>query len=305
MAKERKVSEDEVESLMREVQDADGGGNNNNNNSKTSTMKETVKGSSTVWKVLVVILMGLLMLFATDSIELKTTKGKVEEGVPKNSGGDTGSDSGSANDTVTEPTTKATPKAKEVKDNKKQEQVDTTPVVYENETPRITYKTRGQPMPDALRQKQTTKWGEWKPMTKERQPHDFYKDYPNRDVPRDKFPSTAWQLDKEYMTQFLTQGKDLVMRAMEAILAEYGHGVDDEPGVPFSNRSAMFNLRRYNVTEKKFDKFGGVGGNDKQDGGWTTDRTWGGLQRRILHAIMTEDAFIFAMAGHSASAGHG
>jgi hypothetical protein len=297
MAKERKVSEDEVDSLMRKVQDAGGGGNNNNSNSNSnsnsSTMKETVKGSSTtMWKVLVVILMGLLMLFATDSIELKTTKGNWPKGVPKNSG----------NATVTEPTTKATPKAKEVKNNKKQ---DTTPVVYENETPRVTYKTRGRPMPDALRQNQTLKWGEWKPMAKERQPHDFYKDYPNRDVPRDKFPSTAWQLDKEYMTQFLTQGKDLVMRAMEAILAEYGHGVDDEPGVPFSNRSAMFNLRRYNVTEKKFDKFGGVGGNDKQDGGWTTDRTWGGLQRRILHAIMTEDAFIFAMAGHSASAGHG
>jgi hypothetical protein len=68
----------------------------------------------------------------------------------------------------------------------------------------------------------------------------------------------------------------------------------------------MFNLRRYDdVTEKTFDKFGGVGANDNQDVGCTTDRSWGGLQRRILHAIMTEDAFIFSMAGHSAPAGHG
>ncbi len=104
------------------------------------------------------------------------------------------------------------------------------------------------------------------------------------------------------MKEFLTQGKDLVMRAMEAILAEYGHGLDDEPGVSFANRSAMFNLRRYNLTSETFDKNGKING---QDGGWTSDRSWEGLKRRILHAIMTEDSFNFAMAGHSSSAGHG
>jgi hypothetical protein len=158
-------------------------------------------------------------------------------------------------------------------------------------------------MPEVLAKELTSKWGEWKKMNKERPQHDFYKDYPNRDVPRDKFPSNAWQLDKDYMKQFLTQGKDLVMRAMEAILAEYGHGVDDEPGVSFADRAAMFNLRRYNLAETKLDKNGGL--DVAQDGGWTTDRSWEGLKRRILHAIMTEDSFNFAMAGHSSSAGHG
>ena len=40
-------------------------------------------------------------------------------------------------------------------------------------------------------------------------------------------------------------------------------------------------------------------------GGWTTPGSWKGLKRRLLHAIMTEDSFVFAMGGHSSSAGHG
>jgi hypothetical protein len=41
------------------------------------------------------------------------------------------------------------------------------------------------------------------------------------------------------------------------------------------------------------------------NGGWTTKKSWEGLKRRLLHAVMTEDSFVFAMGGHSAAAGHG
>ena len=40
-------------------------------------------------------------------------------------------------------------------------------------------------------------------------------------------------------------------------------------------------------------------------GGWTTQKSWSGLVQRLLHAIMTEDVFVFAMGGASAAAGHG
>ena len=43
--------------------------------------------------------------------------------------------------------------------------------------------------------------------------------------------------------------------------------------------------------------------NDK--GGWTTQTSWDGLKRRLLHAIMTEDTFVFAMGGHGAAQGLG
>jgi hypothetical protein len=313
MVKEFKVGDEEVESLMDEVQDH-GKGKGEHKSNKTIIVKETTHSSSTVLKVLTVILVGLVTLFATDSIELKNAnQGALKQGavldkviVPDGNG---------ENIIVTKKPTTAEKKGtvgvhektkEEVQEKRngpavvvqeKKKKGPELPMVYENETPRHSYKNRGQPMPEALAKEQTSKWGEWKPMTKERPQHDFYKDHPSRDVPRAKFPSNAWQLNKDYMEQFLTQGKDLVMRAMEAILSEYGHGVDDEPGATFANRSAMFHLRRYNLTTPKITAI--------EDGGWTSNRSWEGLKRRLLHAIMTEDSFNFAMAGHSASAGHG
>jgi hypothetical protein len=43
------------------------------------------------------------------------------------------------------------------------------------------------------------------------------------------------------------------------------------------------------------------------DGGWTTERSFDGLARRILHAVMTEDQFTLVMTGHSlvSPPGHG
>jgi len=41
------------------------------------------------------------------------------------------------------------------------------------------------------------------------------------------------------------------------------------------------------------------------NGGWTTKRSFEGLVRRLLHAIMTNGTFTVALAGHSAAAGHG
>lgn len=44
---------------------------------------------------------------------------------------------------------------------------------------------------------------------------------------------------------------------------------------------------------------------DRGIGGWTTKRSFEGLVRRLLHAIMTNDTFAVVVAGHSAAAGHG
>jgi len=98
----------------------------------------------------------------------------------------------------------------------------------------------------------------------------------------------------------LPQGIALAERAMEAILAEYGHGKSDEPDKDFDERSAMFRLNMYNLTEAN-----PWTANYCSDGGWTTQDSYDGLVRRILHAIMAEDTFTFVMGGHSAAAAHG
>ena len=41
------------------------------------------------------------------------------------------------------------------------------------------------------------------------------------------------------------------------------------------------------------------------NGGWTTESSYEGLVRRLLHAMMTNDDFVVVIGGHSAAAGHG
>jgi hypothetical protein len=137
------------------------------------------------------------------------------------------------------------------------------------------------------------KWGNWKlEDNKERPTTDFYATYPNRDVPRKEFPDNAWQIDKTWLSKFLPESIALVDRAINAILDEYGQ--------PKDGSSQLFQV-------EKHEKW--IGQMEKQkcstQGGCTTTASWDNLKRRLLHAVMTEDMFVFAMGGHSSAAGHG
>lgn len=144
------------------------------------------------------------------------------------------------------------------------------------------YLTRAQPVTD---QKELDKWGKWTLVDTKRSSRpgdDFYQQYSHRDVPWDDFPAlTAWQKDSDYLPKFLEEGIALVERAMEAILTEYGYGKDRDDR-PFEERIQLLNT--VNSLQKGSDSYKG-------------------LVRRILHSIVTEDTFTFAMAGHSAAAG--
>lgn len=153
---------------------------------------------------------------------------------------------------------------------------------------------------EARRQEIIQEWGSWtlvddKRMQRPQQ--DFYQEYPHRDVPRSKFPAQSWQLDTDYLAKFLPESIQLVQRAQTAILAEYGHTNDHDNSSSLSS-SEMFRIFRYNSSETVTDT-------GSRQGGWTTESSWQSLVKRILHAIMTEDSFVFAMGGHSAAAGHG
>ena len=182
------------------------------------------------------------------------------------------------------------------------------------------YHPRGRTMSETEREVLTSKWGSWMldgndddTITKGRHsPHDFYSEFLNRDVPNDKFPTNSWQHDIEYVEQFVNESTDLVGRAMEAILSEYGHGKVHYPNNTFEERSTMFHVQIYDDTN---NSDGEIPYNDIDDddittsnndkGGWTTQTSWDGLKRRLLHAIMTEDTFVFAMGGHGAAQGLG
>jgi hypothetical protein len=164
------------------------------------------------------------------------------------------------------------------------------------------YVRRGKPLDDAEKAKLADTWGSWTFVDQNannRPSADFYADYPHRDIPFDKIPETSWQKDPAYLASFLPEAQALVERAMEAILAEYGHSKFDEPQMDFEKRSDMFSLTMLDL--EKGEKFPKTASN----AGCTTKRSFDGLVRRILHAIMSEDTFNFVMGGHSSAAGHG
>jgi hypothetical protein len=142
-------------------------------------------------------------------------------------------------------------------------------------------------------------WGKWEFVDKkaaQRPKEDYCGQFPNRDIPRDKFPANAWQTDTEYLKDWLDQGTKLVDRALEAILSEYGRGKNDEPGKSFEEREKeMF---QWLIIEPKTNP---PGKNLVSEAGWTTQKSFEGLTRRVLHSIVTQDPFTFVVGGHSAA----
>lgn len=175
---------------------------------------------------------------------------------------------------------------------------------------RHTYQRRGRPLTETEKTDYAKEWGSWTFVDptpkKERPKNDYYNEYPNRDIPRNKFPTNAWQTDTQYLTAFLKEAKELVERSMEVILAEYGYGKNDLPEEDFETRynKSPFKLEFANEEEerRKLIEYNKL---DLSHGGWTTQRSYDGLVRRLLHAIMTEDRFVLVTGGHSAAAGHG
>jgi hypothetical protein len=171
---------------------------------------------------------------------------------------------------------------------------------------------------DETDQKQIAdKWGSWTfadPMvtatpeklsfkSKDRPRDDYYVNYPSRDVPRGQFPPNAWQTDEMFLSQFLPEAQALVLRSMEGILTEYGHGKDQEPDRSLEQRSDMFLVRVSNNTSAGALLW--QEGDASDAGGFMSEKAYNGLGRRVLHAIMTEDTFRVVTGGHSAAAGHG
>ena len=154
------------------------------------------------------------------------------------------------------------------------------------------YRPRAQPYDKQEDATFLKEWNGWS-MTKARSSsldESFYVKYPNRDIPKGDFPDSSWQRDEAYLEEFISQSSDLMDRAMAAIWKEYGKEVGD----------AMFDLELYNFTDPSSKLPKTVDG-----AGWSTEGSLAGLKRRLLHAILTEDSFTWAMSGHSASAGHG
>lgn len=153
----------------------------------------------------------------------------------------------------------------------------------------------------------SAKWGHWHFWDGDeelRPSNDYMAKYPNRDIPGDDFPPDAWQTDAVFVNHYLNDADQLIARAMEAIFTEYGHGKPLEPQ-QMAERLKMFHWSKEDLSTaagppQQYAKRGNQG-----NGGWTTQRSFDGLVRRLLHAMTTSDTFTVVMGGHSAAAGQG
>ena len=169
----------------------------------------------------------------------------------------------------------------------------TTDTELEVDTSRHTYTRRGRPMSDGDRKAMVEEWGRWMLEDKKERPtKDYYAAYPNRDIPRKEFPPNAWQTDNDYLSDFLPESIKLVDRTINAILDEYGQ--------PRDGSSKLFHIEKHENWVNNMEKQ-----SCNSQCGCTTTTSWENLKRRLLHAVVTEDMFVFAMGGHSSAAGHG
>jgi len=140
-------------------------------------------------------------------------------------------------------------------------------------------------------------WGFWKfyDGAKEDRPKNDYcgeADPIHRDIDPNDFPENAWQTDAVYVNHFLDEGLKLVSRVRDAIYAEYG--LSDKEA-----QDAMFKLTINDCDAGEMQLI------SSSQGGWICKRSFDGLSRRLLHAMMTNDEFNIVLGGHSAAAGHG
>ncbi len=168
------------------------------------------------------------------------------------------------------------------------------------------FRYRGPLLNDTTKAALAATWGQWQPLQDlkaPRRPPLPCSPFDHCDVPRSQFPPLAWQSDAQFLHEFVTQAQDLVTRAQEAILAEYGQSQYDLPNKTLTERSKKFQLHHLHLSDGEHPP--DAKKVDVDNGGWTTPRSFQGLVRRLLHAIMTQDTFTFALGGHSVAAGHG
>ena len=193
------------------------------------------------------------------------------------------------------------------KESKVTDDASDTPRRKIGEIPAIPLDRNQIPLDESKKTEMIEKWGQWHFWDGDedvRPEEDYCGKYPNRDIPGDDFPIEAWQVDAVYVNHYLNDADKLIFRAMEAIFTEYGKG-KPLPPEKLAERLKMFHWDKLDLADMEsapplFSRRG-----TREIGGWTTKRSFDGLVRRLLHAMMTQDTFTVVLAGHSAAMGAG
>jgi hypothetical protein len=136
------------------------------------------------------------------------------------------------------------------------------------------------------------------------------------------FPEESWQVDAVYVNHFLDAATKLVRRGQEAIFATYhGHGIVNisieevdgdvygevaNPDERLAQRLDMYHLDEIDLSSvTSAQELLHQSPLWQTRGGWTTSRSMDGLERRLLHAMMTNSNFTIVVTGSWQSMGYG
>ena len=147
---------------------------------------------------------------------------------------------------------------------------------------------------------------------------------PYLDLNEENFPEESWQVDAVYVNHFLDAATKLVRRGQLAIFAAYhGYGLtniaveeDSDSGKVtgdvmdaderLQQRLSMFHLEEIDLSTVTTSEYLSLKEPEwKNKGGWTTARSFDGLERRLLHAMMTNSNFTIVVTGSWQSMGYG
>jgi hypothetical protein len=158
---------------------------------------------------------------------------------------------------------------------------------------------------DERMQQVISKWGQWNSLDTSAVGMPDYSAYESRDIPSADFPEYSWQRNKDYLKDFLGEGKDLIERVKQGIYAEYGYDSSTLTGTNLQEmrdkQDEFFSVIVYEYDEKvKIVKGQAV---DEQTGrnmpgiAHMNTHAWEGLVRKLLHAVMTSDDFYVVAVG--------
>ena len=124
----------------------------------------------------------------------------------------------------------------------------------------------------------------------------LYDDYNFRDVPIEEFPEGTWQTDPTYLKAHLDQAQALVEATKEGIMREYNHMNPDDSekqlfGVIIGDHEFVNGVAYQQEENDKKKKLAHPGI------AYMPQKSWDGLVKKLLHAMITTDYFYVVVAG--------
>ena len=142
-------------------------------------------------------------------------------------------------------------------------------------------------------------------------PKPAFLDYPNDDCPVEEFPKKSWQIDEDYVGQFIDEARSLIARMKDGIYEEFGFTAYRNDGTR-STEDELKELKSFfQVVTEGYDvddKNNAIDPKTKQKLlgiGHLRKNAWDALVKKLLHGMITTGNFFVVQVGDATAAGHG